>query len=83
MLVDVMVLVVVVGDVCMMLKVEIDIVVECECLVKEIEKLEKQILIVQNKLNNEGFVVCVLVVVVDQEKQWVVDFMVIIEKFKF
>jgi valyl-tRNA synthetase len=72
----------VVGQIRMMLKVEIDIAAEKLRLAKEIEKLETQISIAQNKLNNEGFVARAPAAVVDQEKQRVADFSATLEKLK-
>ena len=65
-----------------MLKVEIDIAAERERLIKEIEKLEKQISIAQGKLSNEGFVARAPAAVVDQEKQRVADFSATLEQLK-
>ena len=79
---DAMAPVAVVGQIRMMLKVEIDIAAEKLRLAKEIEKLETQISIAQNKLNNEGFVARAPAAVVDQEKQRVADFSATLEKLK-
>ena len=79
---DAMAPVAVVGQIRMMIKVEIDIAAEKLRLAKEIEKLETQISIAQNKLNNEGFVARAPAAVVDQEKQRVADFSATLEKLK-
>jgi valyl-tRNA synthetase len=79
---DAMAPVAVVGETRMMLKVEIDVAAERIRLAKEIEKLEKQIAIAQNKLGNEAFVARAPAAVIDQEKQRLADFSATLEQLK-
>ncbi len=79
---DAMAPVAVVGETRLMLKVEIDVAAEKVRLAKEIEKLEKQISIAQNKLNNEGFVARAPAAVIEQEKQRVAEFSATLDKLK-
>lgn len=72
----------VVGEIRLMLQVEIDVAAEKERLKKEIEKLEKQIAIAQGKLGNESFVARAPAAVVEQEKQRVTEFTATLEKLK-
>jgi valyl-tRNA synthetase len=79
---DAMAPVAVVGETRMMLKVEIDIAAEKIRLAKEIEKLEKQISIAENKLGNESFVARAPAAVIEQEKQRVADFSATLAQLK-
>lgn len=74
------VLIVIVGLNKLVLKVEIDVVVECECLLKEIMCLMGEIVKCNVKFGNEVFVVKVLLVVVEQEQKCVVEFQCMFEK---
>jgi valyl-tRNA synthetase len=72
----------IVGDVKLMLKVEIDVAAEKERLAKEIDKLDKQITAAQNKLGNESFVARAPAAVVDQEKQRLAEFSAVREQMQ-
>ena len=72
----------VVGDIRMMLKVEIDIAAERERLTKEIDKLEKQIATARSKLDNESFVARAPAAVVEQEKQRVAEFSATLDQLR-
>jgi valyl-tRNA synthetase len=72
----------IVGETRMMLKVEIDIETEKLRLAKEIDKLEKQVSIAQNKLGNESFVARAPAAVIDQEKQRLADFSATLAQLK-
>ncbi|HRE19281.1 MAG TPA: class I tRNA ligase family protein, partial [Rhodocyclaceae bacterium] len=72
----------VVGNVKLMLKVEIDVAAEKERLAKEIDKLDKQITAAQNKLGNESFVARAPANVVEQEKQRVLEFSAVREQLQ-
>ena len=64
----------VVGNVEMMLKVEIDVKAERERLSKEITRLQGEIAKANGKLNNQGFVAKAPPAVIEQEKKRVADF---------
>ena len=64
----------VVGNVEMMLKVEIDVKAERERLSKEITRLQGEIAKANGKLNNVGFVAKAPPAVIEQEKKRVADF---------
>ncbi|MBS1196422.1 MAG: valyl-tRNA synthetase [Proteobacteria bacterium] len=71
-----------VGNIRLMLKVEIDVAAERERIDKEIEKIEKQIAIAQNKLGNESFVARAPAAVVEQEKARLTDFCDLLKKLQ-
>ena len=79
---DTMAPVAIVGDVKLMLKVEIDVAAEKERLAKEIDKLDKQITAAQNKLGNESFVARAPEAVVAQEKQRLAEFSAVREQMQ-
>lgn len=64
----------VVGNIEMMLKVEIDVKAERERLTKEITRLQGEITKANSKLNNQGFVAKAPPAVIEQEKKRVADF---------
>jgi valyl-tRNA synthetase len=71
-----------VDDFKLMLKVEIDVVVEKERLGKEIVRLEGEIAKANGKLNNDSFVVRAPAAVVEQEKLRVAEFSASLEKLQ-
>ena len=64
----------VVGNIEMMLKVEIDVKAERERLSKEIARLQGEIVKANGKLNNQGFVAKAPPAVIEQEQKRVADF---------
>lgn len=72
----------IVGDIRIMLKVEVDVAAEKERLSKEIIRLETEINKAHAKLNNAGFVDKAPPVVVEQERKRVADFQATLDKLK-
>jgi valyl-tRNA synthetase len=72
----------IVGDIRIMLKVEVDIAAEKERLSKEITRLETEITKANTKLGNASFVERAPASVVEQERKRVMDFQTTLDKLK-
>ena len=72
----------VVGDVSLMLKVEIDVKAERERLSKEIARLQSEINKANGKLNNENFVAKAPPAVIEQEKKRMAEFSGTLDKLQ-
>ena len=72
----------VVGDISLMLKVEIDVKAERERLSKEITRLQGEITKANGKLSNENFVAKAPPAVIEQEKKRVAEFGGTLEKLQ-